>query len=63
MNSHLIGRRDFFRGIGAVGLAGLPAAVQAGRPVYDPTATFGLTVFEVEMRRNAAGLPVLLQLA
>jgi acetyl esterase/lipase len=55
MKSYAIGRRDFFKGIGALGLAGLPLVARAAPVSYNPTATFDVTVTEAEMRRNAAG--------
>ncbi len=66
MNKHFLGRRNFFKALGAVGAGGLPfapffgshlmsAADAAGKPVYDPGAKFDLMVTEVEMRRNSAG--------
>ncbi|MGE0813379.1 MAG: alpha/beta hydrolase [Vicinamibacterales bacterium] len=64
------GRREFLMSLGALGAAGLPTAgaatgrggaapgqrrAPAGRPAYDPAATFGVKVHEVEVRRSAAG--------
>ena len=61
MNKYPPGRRDFLKGITALGTACLPYAarvVAAGpgtKPAYDPAATFEIAVSEVELRRNSAG--------
>jgi acetyl esterase/lipase len=49
------GRRDFLKLLTAFGVAGIPGALDAARPAYDPAATFEVAVSEVEFRRNAAG--------
>jgi acetyl esterase len=70
MDTHAHGRRGFLKTLGALGAAGLPmlgsaawpsrllsaAALDAAAPSgYDPAAKFGVTVSEVEFRRNRAG--------
>jgi acetyl esterase len=71
VKTHSHGRRDFLRHIGLLGAVGVPllaTGVRPGRPhaadapgagnsrpAYDPTATFPVTVREVEVRRNSAG--------
>ena len=61
MNRYPPGRRDFLKGITALGTACLPYAARVGaagpstKPAYDPAATFELAVSEVELRRNSAG--------
>jgi len=61
MNSYPPGRRDFLKGITALGTACLPFAARveiagAGtKPAYDPAATFELAVSEVDLRPNSAG--------
>jgi acetyl esterase/lipase len=52
------GRRDFLKGITAVGAACLPYTARIGaatKPSYDPAATFEIDVTEVEMRPNSVG--------
>jgi acetyl esterase len=58
MASYPLGRRDFLRGITAVGAACLPYTARVGaatKATYDPAATFEIDVTEVEMRTNSAG--------
>jgi acetyl esterase len=68
MDKHLRGRRDFLKGLTALGAAGLPVVVPAfrshlhassapaaARVAYNPSAKFEITVTEVEVRKNAAG--------
>ncbi len=66
MNEHVVGRRDFLKTLTAVSAVGLPLASVLGsraasaadgavKTTYEPSAKFGLTVSEVEMRRNSAG--------
>ena len=61
MNRYPPGRRDFLKGITALGTVCLPyadrvwAAGPGTKPAYDPAATFELAVSEVELRRNSAG--------
>ena len=71
MDTHAHGRRSFLWKIGAVGAAGFPVLAPgiwpspvrsanatlraAARTAYDPAAKFGVTVSEVEFRRNRAG--------
>jgi acetyl esterase len=57
MDPRLPGRRDFLLKLSALGAVGVPlAASRAAAPTgYDPTASFDLTVSEVELRRTAAG--------
>jgi acetyl esterase/lipase len=58
MNRYPPGRRDFLKGITALGTACLPYAARVGaatKPIYDPAATFELEVVEVEMRPNSVG--------
>ena len=61
MNRYPPGRRDFLKGITALGTACLPLAARAGaaaagtKPAYDPAATFELAVSEVELRPNSVG--------
>ena len=53
MSSSLHGRRDFLKkmtALGAVAVAGFDK-----KTAYKPSATFDLTVSEVELRRNSAG--------
>jgi acetyl esterase len=45
-------RRDFIRGMSALGVA---AGIEPAAASYDPTAKFSLKVSEVEYRRNQAG--------
>src|SRR5213083_3650703 len=57
MDDRSLGRRVFLKKMTALGAAGVPF-VTGSRPAhaaYDPTAKFGLTVTETELRRNAAG--------
>ena len=46
MSTHLYSRRDALKMVAVLGASGL---------AYDPSATFDITVSEVEYRRNAAG--------
>jgi acetyl esterase len=61
MNRYPPGRRDFLKGITALGTVCLPYAARVGaagpstKAAYDPAATFELAVTEVELRRNSAG--------
>src|SRR6187399_1456869 len=61
MNRNPPGRRDFLKGITALGTVCLPCAARVGaagpstKPAYNPAATFELAVSEVELRRNSAG--------
>ncbi len=58
MVSYRLGRRDFLKGITAVGTACLPYAARveaAMKATYDPAATFDIDVTEVEMRANSVG--------
>ena len=61
MNRYPPGRRDFLKGITALGTACVPYAARVGaagpgtKPAYDPAATFELVVSEVELRPNSAG--------
>jgi acetyl esterase len=54
---HLPGRRDFLKGLTALGAVGVSAVAAAGRgrSAYDPAAVFDIAVSEVEFRRTAAG--------
>jgi acetyl esterase len=54
---HLPGRRDFLKGLMALGTVGVSAvaANARSRSAYDPAATFEINVSEVEFRRTSAG--------
>jgi acetyl esterase len=54
---HLPGRRDFLKGLTALGAVGVSAVVAGarGRSAYDPAAIFDIAVSEVEFRRTSAG--------
>jgi acetyl esterase/lipase len=56
MDQFLPGRREFLRVLTAVGAAGCPlvSSLRAAT-VYDPAATFEITVSEIDFRRTAAG--------
>ena len=53
----LPGRRDFIKGLTALGAVGVSAAAASARSrsTYDPAATFDISVSEVEFRRTSAG--------
>jgi acetyl esterase/lipase len=54
---HLPGRRDFLKGLAALGAVGVSAVAAGarGRSAYDPAAIFDIAVSEVEFRRTSAG--------
>ena len=54
---HLPGRRDFLKGLTALGAVGVSAVAAGarGRSAYDPAAIFDIGVSEVEFRRTSAG--------
>jgi acetyl esterase len=54
---HLPGRRDFLKGLTALGAVGVSAVAAGarGRSAYDPAAVFDIAVSEVEFRRTPAG--------
>jgi len=54
---HLPGRRDFLKGLTALGAVGVSAVAAGarGRSAYDPAALFDIAVSEVEFRRTSAG--------
>jgi acetyl esterase len=54
---HLPGRRDFLKGLTALGAVGVSAVAAGarGRSAYDPAAIFDIAVSEVEFRRTSAG--------
>src|SRR5215471_13104814 len=51
MTQLLHDRREFLQMLAAVGVSGLSVRATA----YDPSASFAISVSEVEFRRNAAG--------
>jgi acetyl esterase len=54
---HRPGRRDFLKGLTALGAVGVSAVAAGarGRSAYDPAAVFDIAVSEVEFRRTPAG--------
>ncbi|HEV8211517.1 MAG TPA: alpha/beta hydrolase [Vicinamibacterales bacterium] len=54
---HLPGRRDFLKGLTALGAVGVSAVAAGarGRSAYDPAAIVDIAVSEVEFRRTSAG--------
>ena len=58
MNQDPVGRRTFLKTLTAIAAVGYPVVRPTGAgaaPAYDPSATFEITVDEVEFRRNSAG--------